>query len=416
MFDLDGTLVQTRRASWDVFRTVSDDFGLGLTGPQEYFALFNGNIFASLEVLCQGRADSGEVKKAFLDRLRAEYNPAMVPGMVDVIRRLAGHCTLAVVSSNAIEVLRRVLVGNDVAYCFSHVFGGDMAPDKAVAIRSFLSDASSQYGRRCEVAYDETPAAARPDLATTVLVTDTAGDVRDALDVGIRAVGVAWGMHAAEELSEAGAEFVAIWPQELPGYLIGDTASAPAGACAIPAPPGGCAVPAPPGGCAIPAPAAFAGASAAAVVVPGPVLAASAGASADVAPAAYAGGSCGADECHCGCQEHPGPAGGPAEPGSVAARLAEPGSVAARLAEPGSVAARLAAAAAVRRERRRQAGQAPHPPVPSGGDTPSLQLPAGGPPPSHRAPPRQPAPAAELRDAVRRILAPAPGRLHRTNA
>ena len=207
MFDLDGTLVQTRRASWDVFRTVSDDFGLGLTGPQEYFALFNGNIFASLEALCQGRADSGQVKKAFLDRLRAEYNPAMVPGMVDVIRRLAGHCTLAVVSSNAIEVLRRVLVGNDVAYCFSHVFGGDMAPDKAVAIRSFLSDASSQYGRRCEVAYDETPAAARPDLATTVLVTDTAGDVRDALDVGIRAVGVAWGMHAAEELSEAGAEF-----------------------------------------------------------------------------------------------------------------------------------------------------------------------------------------------------------------
>lgn len=339
MFDLDGTLVQTRRASWDVFRTVSDDFGLGLTGPQEYFALFNGNIFASLEVLCQGRADSGEVKKAFLDRLRAEYNPAMVPGMVDVIRRLAGHCTLAVVSSNAIEVLRRVLVGNDVAYCFSHVFGGDMAPDKAVAIRSFLSDASSQYGRRCEVAYDETPAAARPDLATTVLVTDTAGDVRDALDVGIRAVGVAWGMHAATELSEAGAEFVAIWPQELPGYLLGDTASAPAGACAVPAR-------------AVPA-----------------VLA---------VPAAE---GCGADECNCGCQTEPSP-----------------------------VAVRVAAAAAVRRERRRQAGQAPRPPVPSGGNTPTPHVPAGGAPPSHRAPQRQPAPAAELRDAVRRILAPAPSR------
>jgi len=394
MFDLDGTLVQTRRASWDVFRTVSDDFGLGLTGPQEYFALFNGNIFASLEVLCQGRADSGEVKKAFLDRLRAEYNPAMVPGMVDVIRRLAGHCTLAVVSSNAIEVLRRVLVGNDVAYCFSHVFGGDMAPDKAVAIRSFLSDASSQYGRRCEVAYDETPAAARPDLTTTVLVTDTAGDVRDALDVGIRAVGVAWGMHAAAELSEAGAEFVAIWPQELPGYLLGDTASAPAGAGAVPA--GACAVPAR----AVPA-----------------VSAVPAAAAAAAAPAAR---GCGADECHCGCRGRPGQAGRPAEPGPVAARLAAaaaPPSVAARLAaaaglpaEPPSVAARVGAAAAVRRERRRQAGQAPRPPVPSGGNTPTPHVPAGGEPPSHRAPQRQPALAAELRDAVRRILAPTPGR------
>jgi phosphoglycolate phosphatase len=243
MFDLDGTLVQTRRASWDVFRKVSDDFKLGLTGPQEYFALFNGNIFTSLDELCRDRADSEQVKKVFMDRLRDEYNPAMVPGMIDVIRRLAGYCTLAVVSSNATEVLRRVLVGNGIAYCFAHAFGGDTAPDKATAIRSFLSDTSSQYGRRCEVAYDETPGAARPDRENTVLVTDTAGDVRDALEVGIRAVGVAWGMHSADELSDAGAEFVAIWPQELPGYLLGDVPVVPAGACVVPraaghAPPG----------------------------------------------------------------------------------------------------------------------------------------------------------------------------------
>jgi phosphoglycolate phosphatase len=331
MFDLDGTLVQTRRASWDVFRKVSDDFGLGLTGPQEYFDLFNGNIFASLDELCRDRADSGMVKKAFMDRLREEYNPAMVPGMVDVIRRLAGHCTLAVVSSNATEVLRRVLVGNGIAYCFSHVFGGDMAPDKAAAIRSFLSDTSSQYGRRCEVAYDETPAGARPDLATTVLVTDTAGDVRDALEVGIRAVGVAWGMHAADELSAAGAEFVAIWPQELPGHLLGDAVTAPAGACALPVP-------------------------------PGPARA-----------------SCSAGECHCGCQDRP--------------------SQTVRPAVPDPVAARLAAAAAVRRDRRRQAARAPRSPAHSAG--PGIQQRPG--------PQVRPAPAAELRDAVRRIIAP-PGR------
>jgi hypothetical protein len=265
-----------------------------------------------------------------------------------------------------------------------------MAPDKAVAIRSFLSDASSQYGRRCEVAYDETPAAARPDLATTVLVTDTAGDVRDALDVGIRAVGVAWGMHAAAELSEAGAEFVAIWPQELPGYLLGDTASAPAGACAIPAPA------APAGatgrtGLAVPA------APAARAAPPVPVA----------VPATSAARGCGADECHCGCQGRPGPAGRPAEPGPIAARVA----VAAGLpAEPPSVAARVTAAAAVRRGRRRQAAQAPRPPVPSGGNTPTSHVPAGGAPPPHHAPQGHPAPPAELRDAVRRILASAPSR------
>jgi phosphoglycolate phosphatase len=332
MFDLDGTLVQTRRASWDVFRKVSDDFGLGLTGPQEYFDLFNGNIFASLEELCRDRADSGQVKKAFMDRLREEYNPAMVPGMVDVIRGLAGHCTLAVVSSNATEVLRRVLVGNGIAYCFSHVFGGDMAPDKAAAIQSFLSDTSSQYGRRCEVAYDETPAGTRPDLETTVLVTDTAGDIRDALGVGIRAVGVAWGMHGADELTDAGAEFVAIWPQELPGHLLGDAATAPAGACALPFPP------------------------------------------------APARASCGVGECHCGCQGRPAPA-----------------------------ADRLAAAAAIRRDRRRQAAQAVRPQSRSAGPAHPATQPHPA-VPSLRPPPSRPAPAAELRDAVRRIIARTPDR------
>ena len=71
----------------------------------------------------------------------------------------------------------------------------------------------------------------------TVLVTDTAGDVRDALAEGIQVIGVAWGMHSVEELTAAGAEFVAYWPQELAARLLGDgAADPPTGACALPAP------------------------------------------------------------------------------------------------------------------------------------------------------------------------------------
>jgi phosphoglycolate phosphatase len=250
IFDLDGTLVQTRAASWSVFRGISDEFGLGLTTPEQYFDLFRGNVFASLDVLCAQRGDADRVRKAFLTRLREEYNPALVPGMAEVVRRLAGHCTLAVVSSNAMEVLRRVLLANDIAYCFAHVFSGDVTPGKADAIRSFLADGGSRYRRRCEVSYDETTVAQPPGLGTTVLVTDTIGDVHEALAAGIRAVGVAWGMHSTEELTGAGAEFVAIWPQELPGYLIGDAAAEPlTGACALP----GRQVPASDGGAGRPA-------------------------------------------------------------------------------------------------------------------------------------------------------------------
>jgi phosphoglycolate phosphatase len=240
IFDLDGTLVQTRAASWAVFKAISDRFGLGVDSPEAYYALFTGNVFAAIRKLCRDDAHADdahadEVTQAFLEALRADYAPALVPGMARVIRTLAGHCTLAVMSSNAMQVLRRVLVEADLAYCFAHVFGGDVTRDKRAAIATFLADGGSGYGRRCLADYDETGQAPSVSPGATVLVTDTVGDVRDAVAEGIRVVGVAWGMHGAGELTEAGAEFVALWPEELAVYLLGDTAATgPVGTCALP--------------------------------------------------------------------------------------------------------------------------------------------------------------------------------------
>lgn len=237
IFDLDGTLVQTRAASWTIFSQINDRFELGIDGPEQYFDLFRSNVYSSLAKLCRDEQHAAEVKTAFLELLRNEYDPPLVPGLGDVVRRLAGHSTLAVMSSNAMQVMRRVLSANDLAFCFAHVFGGDVTPDKRTAMRVFLDDAGNSFGRRCSADYDETGLRQAPDLSTTVLVTDTAGDVRDAREVGIRAVGVAWGMHSVQELIAAGAEFVALWPQELASHLLGAAAAEPpTGTCAIPEP------------------------------------------------------------------------------------------------------------------------------------------------------------------------------------
>ena len=233
IFDLDGTLVQTRIASWEVFEKVNRRHDLGVDEPERYFDLFRGNIYDSIAKLCRDEAHTALVRDEFLHLLRTEYTPPLVPGVADVVRRLAGSSTLAVMSSNAMQVLRRVLTANDLAFCFAHVFGGDVTPDKRTAMRTFLADPGSGFGRRCAADYDEAGVRPLPDPAATVLVTDTAGDVRDGLEVGIRVVGVAWGMHSVEELAEAGAEFVALWPQEITAHLLGDSASEPAtGACA----------------------------------------------------------------------------------------------------------------------------------------------------------------------------------------
>jgi phosphoglycolate phosphatase len=154
--------------------------------------------------------------------------------MTDVVRALAPHCTLAVISSNGIEAIRRILVGAGIATCFSHVFSGDVEPKKSVSIRRFLGDQRYAAQRRCTPEYhDDGSEAASLDSADVVLVTDTVGDVKEAKEVGTRAVGVAWGMHTERQLLSAGAEKVALWPQELVAWLRPSDHDTPSCACNV---------------------------------------------------------------------------------------------------------------------------------------------------------------------------------------
>jgi phosphoglycolate phosphatase len=233
LFDLDGTLVQTRESSWEVFTRVNTEFGLGVRSQEEYFALLEGNLFQALRELAGPRAD--EVAQRFLALLKTDYHPPFVPGMVDVVKAMAGVCSLAVVSSNATVTIRRILERAKLQHCFSHVFGGDVEPDKRNCVRRFLADAEYLVNRQCSPSYveDHHPERARQDQI--ILVTDTVGDVRHAVECGVRVVGVSWGMHTERKLIEAGAEFVAVWPQEILAHLFPNGVGAPACEVAPPA-------------------------------------------------------------------------------------------------------------------------------------------------------------------------------------
>lgn len=236
LFDLDGTLVRTREASWELFRKTNEKFGLGVDTPSAFFRLFNQNFYAALDQ----KSESAEVKRHFQELLRQDYSPDLVPGMANVVHGLAGHYTLIVLSSNTMEAVRRILLNCDVAHCFAHVFTGDVTPSKVDAIRRFLADPSYSCGRRCSPHYEESTPQRLHDPQEAMLITDTVGDVEEAVAAGIRVGAVSWGMHRAEDLEAAGAEFVCIWPEELVAYLKpGENCSL--GVCSLPS-----AVPGPP--------------------------------------------------------------------------------------------------------------------------------------------------------------------------
>jgi phosphoglycolate phosphatase len=236
LFDLDGTLVRTREASWELFRQTNEKFGLGVDTPSAFFRLFNQNFYAALDEKSgngHGGAEAEAVKRHFQELLRQDYCPDLVPGMANVVHSLAGHYTLIVLSSNTMEAVRRILINCDVAHCFAHVFTGDVTPSKVDAIERFLADPSYSCGRRCSPHYEESTPQHLHDPREAMLITDTVGDVEEAIAAGIRVGAVSWGMHRAEDLEAAGAEFVCIWPEELVAYLKpGELCST--GVCSLP--------------------------------------------------------------------------------------------------------------------------------------------------------------------------------------
>jgi phosphoglycolate phosphatase len=237
LFDLDGTLVRTREASWELFRQTNEKFGLGVDTPSAFFRLFNQNFYEALdEKSGNGNgagAEAEAVKRHFQELLRQDYCPDLVPGMGNVVHGLAGSYTLIVLSSNTMEAVRRILLQSDVAHCFAHVFSGDVTPSKVDAIQQFLADPSYSCGRGCSPHYEESTPQRFHDPQEAMLITDTVGDVEEALSAGIRVGAVSWGMHRAEDLEAAGAEFVCIWPEELIAYLKpGEVCSL--GVCSLP--------------------------------------------------------------------------------------------------------------------------------------------------------------------------------------
>lgn len=238
VFDMDGTLVQSRGAAWEVFQDTVAKFDLPVSGRAEFFDLFRGNFFHTLRAMAGPQADA--VCAHFLTALRERYTPELIPGMTDVVQALAGHYSLAVISSNAMGAIRRTLDHSGVASCFAHVFSGDVENEKSVSLRRILADPSYSTVRRCAPDYvEEGGLPARASAEQIVLITDTVGDVREGCSCGIRVIGVSWGMHPAEDLLAAGAEFVALWPQELVARLLPDGSCTTGGcgctSCEVPA-------------------------------------------------------------------------------------------------------------------------------------------------------------------------------------
>ena len=190
LFDLDGTLVDTRV---DLARAVNHARAR-LGYPPDDEDRVTSFIGDGARVLLAGSLGTQET--ALVDRAVAEFmahytahcvdHATLYPGVVEVLAALAA-CRLGVVSNKYLEATERILAGLGIRDRFSVVMGGDSLPtrkpDPAVIV-----EACARLG---------------VPPAETVMVGDNQHDVNAGRGAGCLTVGVTYGLAPRDLLEQA---------------------------------------------------------------------------------------------------------------------------------------------------------------------------------------------------------------------
>lgn len=192
LFDFDGVIADSFALSFDVSRQFNPELD-----DARYRALFESNIYESLKRI------RGWDKKDRSDEYFSEFNPRMknevhlFSGMDDVIEGMKDEYMLAIVSSTPSVAIHEFLARYRLAPNFTDVMGKDIHTSKVEKMRMIFE----KHGTTAD---------------DCVFITDTLGDMREAEEHGMGAIGVSWGMHAHATL-EKGIPFrIVEKPSELP--------------------------------------------------------------------------------------------------------------------------------------------------------------------------------------------------------
>lgn len=211
VFDCDGTLIDGQAS---ICRAMDEAFAaVGLPAPDKHQVrrMVGLNLPQAVRKLAPDLAEGARrelvdaYKRAFrAQREAGELQQPLFDGIADLLDALhrAGW-QLAVATGMSHRGLDHCLASHSLTRHFVSLQTADDHPSKPDPAM-------------LEAALFE--AAAEP--ADAVMIGDTAYDMLMARDAGVRGIGVDWGYHGAQELRDAGAEWVAGNPAELKAYLL----------------------------------------------------------------------------------------------------------------------------------------------------------------------------------------------------
>lgn len=196
LFDFDGVLVDSLDLYADAVARCLERIGTPIVRSKEdYLALFDGNFYESMRARGVDLAAFAEAAKEILPGI--DYGAMKpYPGLVPVLEALHRDHLLAVLSSNGSRVIGVMLNRFGFAPYFREILGSDFLFSK----KEKIAFALQKYGMAPQ---------------QTFYVGDTAGDIVEARDAGVKSVAVTWGWHERERLVAVRPDFIVDTPEGL---------------------------------------------------------------------------------------------------------------------------------------------------------------------------------------------------------
>jgi phosphoglycolate phosphatase len=187
-FDFDGVIADSLDHAVATMRKLDPT----LT-KRDYVSWFHNNIMDHPFVQ--------EWKTRFVEHYETDaLHQPLFPGMKNVIETVSTRHVLVIVSSGVTSIIKSFLDRHRLGEHFADVLGSDVHASKHVKMTRALTQhniAASQ----------------------SVMVTDTLGDIREATQAGVAAIGVLWGFHDAATLTQGNPAAIAASPEELPQHI-----------------------------------------------------------------------------------------------------------------------------------------------------------------------------------------------------
>ncbi len=188
IFDFDGVIVDSKHLSYSINKEMMPDLEYS-----EWESWFEGNLYKKI----RKEHANDKSQDLFFEKYNTDIiNLLPIDGIPEVIKELANEYTLVIISSSSQKAIGDFLNKYNLLHYFSEILSRETHRNKVDKFHIILN--------KYKIKPNE-----------TLIITDTVGDIKEANEVGVRSVGVIWGVHNEVKLGEISPHFIAKKPLEL---------------------------------------------------------------------------------------------------------------------------------------------------------------------------------------------------------